>query len=151
VSINHVEKTRSRARCVWLGILFPFLSLLVYRYSDTLSNTVIPRRPCNPRIPVRGPGIGSGILGIFRLVPQSVVSKSGFRTSAPLSSPWVWPYTRVKRKAHFKKTKPNQTGTRVVLTIRRIVKHLFRDRGSIRLVQARCLSCSGGHRRMPFV
>jgi hypothetical protein len=35
----------------------------------------------------RGPRIGSGILGIFRLVPKSVVSKSGFRKAAPLSGP----------------------------------------------------------------
>jgi hypothetical protein len=38
-------------------------------------------RTCGPRI------IGSGILGIFRLVPKSVVSKSGFRKAAPLSGP----------------------------------------------------------------
>jgi len=34
-------------------------------------------------VPWCGPGIGSGILGIFRLVPKSVVSKSGFRKAAP--------------------------------------------------------------------
>jgi hypothetical protein len=38
-----------------------------------------------------GPRIGSGILVIFRLVPKSVVSKSGFRKAAPLSGPSLGP------------------------------------------------------------
>jgi hypothetical protein len=36
-----------------------------------------------------GPRIGSGILGIFPLVPKSVVSRSGFRKAAPSFGPFV--------------------------------------------------------------
>jgi hypothetical protein len=71
-----------------------------YRYISSASDQPALSRTCSPRI-------GSGILGIFRLVPKSVVSKSGFRKAAPLSGPSLGPWTRDKRKAH--QTKPNQT------------------------------------------
>jgi hypothetical protein len=54
------------------------------RQTDGLS-TVISSASDQPALSrTCGPRIGSGILGIFPLVPKSVVSKSGFRKAAPL-------------------------------------------------------------------
>jgi hypothetical protein len=55
-----------------------------------------------------GAGIGFGALGIFRLSPQSVVSKSGFRKAAPPSGPWLG----LNLDSRQKKPPPNQTEQR---------------------------------------